>query len=351
MNHKNIFLFIATLLFYSYAHSMNDKHIEMQLSPYYNPTRENQFSFLPDETVKKVFSHCTAQDKDEQKAINKTLKRVMTLGSTSKQFHKNLDIETIGKMFAPHGQRYKNLLLQRIAYHSSWLKKCPYKHQRLFSLALMYTGADTNKANDLIRLGIEYNDLDFIAKFITYNIDFHQKIDESIPIFFTIRTPEMTQLCEKHINVHCVGTSRYPNVLWYIIKNYSKRIPCFSTKYDSVALINFYLNKGVSTQRRNVDKECLLHALADCDANYVCKDENANDFIKITQLLIDKDPTMINALDKKQKTPIDHAASHLSFFDCDWLIPNTAHGKFIELLESCGGKTSKDLSQHNTDNH
>jgi hypothetical protein len=373
MNQKNILLFIATLLFHSYAHSMHDTHIKMQLSPYYNPTRENQFSSLPDETVKKVFSHCTAQDKNEQKAIKKTLKQVMTLGSTSKQFHRNLDIETIGKMFAPHNQQYKDALLKQIAYnpHFPIPKQCSYKHQRFFSLALMHAGADANKilmharldvnrGKDLITLSIERNDLEFVAKLVTYNIDLHQKnCTVDVPIFFTIRTLEMAQICEKHINVHSFGNYEYPNVLWYIIKNYSKRIEWNSKKYDSVALVNFYLNKGVSTQQCDINKEYLLHALADCSADYVYEDEkNANDFIQITQLLIDRDPTMINALDKNQETPIDHAKPRLvtelliSFFNFNWLTPNTPHGKFIDLLlELHGSKTSKDLSPHNTDNH
>jgi hypothetical protein len=241
------------------------------------------------------FSYCFMQEDDQVKSLETSMKIYMKLRSTCKTFNRLLTDEKMGHLCKNYAQNYKNKALKNLLRNMY----DNYKAKRLPALILVYAHADPNityLGDPLLKRAVYEDDIRLIEILFKHHADPNIK-NHIAPVFFYVKTVDTAKIfIDYGVNIQATKDFDDDNVLWHIINE---------EEYSS-QLLAFYLNYGIDTKKLNSAGCCLLHALAKCA--YI---KNSAGFLDKAKLLFKAMPTMINALNYDNRTPLDIAYKSL----------------------------------------
>ncbi len=305
------------------------------------------FDHLPIETIRHIFSYYVCGNDSAYMPGAPLLDRFCKLNRVCKKFQQAIEFKTIGTIFQ-HCNEVLNILilaptiLKNENAAISAIDPAFYLSKRKIALGLLcsstkldnesrkYILQSAMKDNELGKLlysAMEYDDRELI-EFLCHekHIDIPETYWDGVPVFFWARTVQMTQLCQSNgmkLDATPLLGQSFPNILWPAIT------------HDSIpsTMVEFYLQQNIPIQPRDLDGRSLLHQLAGCCGSAKV---NINNMLHKGELLLAKQPLLINALDNASKTPLDYAEQALS-------LNRESALKLITFLKEKDGMTSKEL--------
>ncbi len=308
------------------------------------------FDHLPIETIRHIFSYyISGNDTYMPGAPFST--RFCKLNQICKKFQQTMDVKTIGTIFQHCNEVLNNVTLAHIILKNenvaiSAMDPVFYLSKRKIALGLLCSNTNTkldnesrksilysavkNELGKLLYSAMEYDDRELIEFLCNEkHIDIPETYWDEVPVFFWAKTVQMAQLCQSN-GIKLDTGHLFPNILWTAIT--SDNIPS--------AMVEFYLQQNIPIQPRDLDGKSLLHRLAHCCGSTKV---NINNLLHKGELLLTKEPLLINALDNASKTPLDYAQQALS-------LNRESALKLIALFKDKGGVTSKELLWQKTSN-
>ena len=297
---------------------------------------------LPLEIItQEIMPRCnyTNNETNDGPGIFVTCKTAVKLDRVSKSFHSALTPDTLSLMFRQYDPKAKNILFTEIIHSDEidaaifGINESYYPSKRRFIMALLknnspYAG---DPHSIIVSSALKYNDSELV-QFLFDNKQNHLILANDwnqIPAFFHARTPEMAQLFKQHnIPLNSVKPEHHsdPNILWYAIRDRS----------TSAETVQYYIRENIPFIKHKTNGETLLHNLS----NVHTTDETVQNNIKKAQLLLEKDPTLLNATDSNNCTPLDSA--HNTMHGFAWVDDTEPMQQYIAFLESSGAKRNKE---------
>jgi len=264
------------------------------------------------------------------KSLEDAMKTALALRRTCATFNE-LPLEHFGKAYQHHDPAEKTQMLKNII---AKINDFNYKYKRFGALILIGANAKDNSSYSFMSKTVLYNDEEALTFLLKKGSNPDQKNYAMNPTFFNAKKCNILEIFKKHGTNFNQGGPTLPNVLWSTILH-----------NPSSELIKFYLDNHVNaTIIDSSNGDCLLHFLVK-HPGYNMQD--INDYVKIGALLLKKAPKLVNALNNKEKTPIDAARK----YNQKALAHNSdyakANKKLIFLFKQLGGKTAKQLKAQN----
>jgi len=303
--------------------------------------QNNPLFLLPRETLDHILSYCQAEDKDQVKSLEKSIKTFLQLSRVCKNFNTLLTFETIGKLCKNYELVDKNNVLKKLL---ETINNFTYKTKRPCALVLVYAGADVNTqvsiSDCLLGTATIYSDEQMIEILFKHNADPNVKSCANNPLIFYVTTIKTAQMfIDNGVDIHATSSYIGTNILWNIL--YDSGFHHYPSE-----LVELYLKYQVNaTQLNSDDNSCLLHKHAGSSYSKFIKD--TDNFLKKGTLLLNAMPKkMINALNKQGQTPVDIALASLEEvkrYKCTK--STTAYEQLIVLYRAYGGLTAQELRE------
>jgi len=327
-------IFLGTMSVHSMENSYNNYTQKALLAEKYNDT-VCLLTHLPNEKLIDIFSFCLADDVDQVKSLEKSIKSFMRINMVCRNFNRLLTFETVGKLCKNYALDDKNYALRSLMRRTS---APDYKKSRLPMLILICAHASTtNKVNSystLLSTAVIEDDVPFVTTLFKHHVDPNEILFcTSNPTFFSVKTMKMAQLfIDNGVKIHSTN-SNATNVLWAMVNH----------EYPS-ELMEFYLMHHVdATKLTPYSNSCLLHALGKSTFRYY-RTMNLDDFLRKATLLLNAIPNMVNKLDRYGNTPLDNAQKSLEKSKKYNDFPE-AFEKLIALYRKHGCLAGKELPQ------
>lgn len=289
--------------------------------------QHNPLFLLLNDLLCHIFSYCSTHEENEIQSLEKSIKALMRLSTTCKNF---TTFKTIGNACRYYAQDVKNHALSNLGHNMNHIT---YARKRIPALALICAGANTESQvwkGYLLTQAVKYNDIPIATELFKHHAN-PNVLEDFRPLFFDLTSVPMAKLfIDSGVDLNATSTHSSVNILWLMIRFH----------FYSAELLELYLQHGANPKNLNpLDNSCLLHNLGNTDCI-----QDVDNFLKKAQLLLDAIPDMIDALDKNKQTPLDIAQASLD----DSRLHGTpatvsALEQLIALFKECDNKRTQEL--------